>query len=163
MGTDEPRQAANIDLYSRCLASIEADRIAGAQRQARRIGDAALRAIAEDQIRLALDIRACLVNGDVEQARKLSQALIGGIKRKYQAALENRPVHRNRPPPSRVKAKEPSAGKEERHPQPDFADFPPEIRNILHQLTQRIGRARVGRRHPEFAPAVLLQLGWIAY
>ena len=37
MGTDEPHQAADIDLDSRCLASIEADQIAGAQRQARRI------------------------------------------------------------------------------------------------------------------------------
>jgi hypothetical protein len=163
MGTDEPRQAANIDLSSRCLASLEADQIASAQRQARRIEDAALRAIAEDQIRLVLDIKACLVNGDVEQAGKLSQARIGGIQRKSQAALENRPVHRNRPPPSRVKAKKPSAGKEGRHPQPDFTDFPAEIRKILHQLTQRIGRARVGSPHPEFSPAVLLQLAWIAY
>jgi len=80
MGTDERPQAANIDLYSRCLAFIEADQIAGARRQARRIEDAALRAIAEGQIRLVLDIKACLVNGDVEQARKLSRALIGGIK-----------------------------------------------------------------------------------
>jgi hypothetical protein len=164
MEADKSGPCDNADLYAQCLASIEADQIDSAKRQARRIEAVALQTIAQDQIRFVLEIKVCLANGDQDQARRLSQSLIGGIKRKYEVALGNRPVSRTWPPPSsRSGAKKPCAGKEDHRPRPDFTDFPPEIRSSLIQLMERIGRARLGGRHLEFSPAVLLQLGWIAH
>jgi hypothetical protein len=91
---DEPRRGSDTDLYIRCLASIEADEVTGAKRQALHIEDATLRTIAEDQIRFVLEIKACLARGDKDQARKLRRSVIGGIRRTYEAPLEDRPVGR---------------------------------------------------------------------
>ena len=164
MGTDQPGRGGPADLCFRCLASLEADRIDDAKRLASRIDDPSLRTLAEDQIRFVLQIKACLANGDKDQARRLSRCLIGGLNPKDEAALGNRPVHRTRPtPPSRQGVKKPSPAEEASRPQPDSIEFPIHIRAIVDQLMQRVGRSRAGGRPTEFSPAVLLQLGWIAH
>jgi hypothetical protein len=137
------------DPFSRCLAYLVADQIARAERQARRIEHAAIRRVALDQIRVVLEIKAYLAEGDEERARRLTQSLIGGVRQKYETALGSRPDRRARP-------------RSARRSRPDLTSFPPEIRDTIEHLTRVLERARAGERAPDFSPAVLLHLGWIA-
>jgi hypothetical protein len=163
MGSDEPGQGVDIDLYTQCLASIEGGRIAFAKRQARGIESPAMRAIAQDQIRFVLKIKACLARGDRDRAVILVRSLIGGIRQKYEVALGIGPPPREEPPASlRSGGEEPPAGEAAGRGPPDLASFPPEIRGDLELLTLTIGRSRSGERPPDFPPEVLRQLGWIA-
>jgi hypothetical protein len=163
MATDRTSRGVDTDPYTRCLAHIEDDQIVLAERQACRIKHAAIRAIAQDQIRFVLEIKTHLANGNKDRARSLIQSLIGGIKRKYETALGIHPIPRTRPPSSsRPPEEKPAAGGGDGRPPPDLNNFPPDIRGALKQLTQIIGRARAGERRPDFSPAVLLHLGWIA-
>jgi hypothetical protein len=162
METTRPSRSVDLTVYSRCLASIERGRIALAKRQARRIERPAIRAIARDQIRFALKIQTYLDDGDMERARRLTRSLIGGVRLKYETALGILPI----PRPgalacSRWGGVKPAAAEDGR-PSPDLTDLPPDIRDALKQLTQQMGRARAGERHPAFTPAVLLHLGRIA-
>jgi len=162
METTRPSRSVDLTVYTRCLASIERGRIALAKRQARRIERPAIRAIARDQIRFALKIQTYLDDGDTERARRLTRSLIGGVRLKYETALGILPI----PRPgalacSRWGGVKPAAAEDGR-PSPDLTDLPPEIRDALKQLTQQMGRARAGERHPAFTPAVLLHLGRIA-
>jgi hypothetical protein len=149
MVTDKSGRGDNTDLYLRCLASIEADQIARAKRQARRIEDVTIRRVAHDQIRLVLEIKAYLAEGDEERARRLTRSLIGGIRQKYETALGIRPDRRARP-------------RSARRSRPDLTSFPPDIRDSIEHLTRILERARAGERDLDFSPAVLLHLGWIA-
>jgi hypothetical protein len=163
MDTDKPSGAADTDPYNRCLAYIEDDLIVQAERQARRIENAAIRTIAQDQIRFVLQIKACLGDGNKERARRLARSLIGGIRLRYEAALGiDSPTHTPSPSSPRSGGEQPSADSKARHPPPNLASFPPDIRGTLKQLTQITGRARAGKRHLDLSPAVLLHLGWIA-
>ena len=162
METTRPSRSVDLTFYTRCLASIERGRIALAKRQARRIERPAIRAIARDQIRFALKIQTYLDDGDMERARRLTRSLIGGVRLKYETALGILPI----PRPgalacSRWGGVKPAAAEDGR-PSPDLTDLPPDIRDALKQLTQQMGRARAGERHPAFTPAVLLHLGRIA-
>jgi hypothetical protein len=164
MKNKKPARGADTRLYFQCLASIEAERIAIARQQASRIEDAALRTIAEDQIRIVIEINECLAHGDTAEARRLSRSLIGGIRKKHESSLEDPSVSHIQPSSSGTSENEPLATTGEDRPAPsDFADFPPEIRTTLGQLTQSLQRARMGRRDVDFSPAVLLQLGAIAH
>jgi hypothetical protein len=140
----------DTDPFSRCLAYLVADQIAKAERQARRIEDAASRRVAQDQIRFVLEIKAYLAEGDEERARRLTRSLIGGIRQKYETALGIRPDRRARP-------------RSARRSRPDLTSFPPDIRDSIEQLTRILERARAGKRATDFSPAVLLHLGWIAH
>jgi hypothetical protein len=163
METTKLRRIVDTDPYNRCLAYIEDDQITRAKRQARRIEYAAIRAIAQDQIRFVLKIQTYLANGDKDRARRLTRSLIGGLKLKYETALGTHPIPRTRPPcSSRPPEEKPAAGGEDSRPQSALTNFPHDIQDTLKQLTQIIGRARAGERHPTFSPAVLLHLGWIA-
>jgi hypothetical protein len=164
METDEPSRGVDDDPYARCLAYLEDDQIALAERHARRIEDVAVRAIAEDQIRFVLEIKACIASGDEDQAKRLTRSLIGGIKLKYEAALGIQPVRRIRPPASpRPGEKEPPAVRAGRRPLLDLTGLPLGLRGIVEQLMRTIERARTGERQPDFSPAVLLELGRIAH
>ena len=92
METAKLRRIVDIDPYNRCLAYIEDDQITRAQRQARRIEYAAIRAIAQDQIRFVLKIKTYLANGNKDRARRLTRSLIGGLKVKYETALGIHPI-----------------------------------------------------------------------
>ena len=113
METAKLRRIVDIDPYNRCLAYIEDDQITRAKRQARRIEYAAIRAIAQDQIRFVLKIKTYLANGNKDRARRLTRSLIGGLKLKYETALGIHPIPpRNLfPPPGRQKRSPPLAGK----------------------------------------------------
>jgi hypothetical protein len=163
METNPSGRRATTDLYVLCLSSIDAGRLARAERQARLVKDDALRSIAENQIRLVLEIESCLEEGDKKQARKLVPALIGAVKLKYELLLERRPVNPTKPHPPRAREDELSVASPDHRAPADSTAFPPEIRMILGQLTQRIGRARRGGRNLDFSSAVLLQLGWMAH
>jgi hypothetical protein len=163
METTNRSRVVDIDAHARCLTYLEDDQIIRAQRQARRIKYAAIRAIAQDQIRFVLKIKTYLANGNQDQARRLTRSLIGGLKLKYQTALGIHPIPGTQPPSSSQPPEEkPAVGGGDSGPQPALASFPPDIRDTLKQLMQIIGRARAGDRHPAFSPAVLLHLGWIA-
>jgi hypothetical protein len=164
METDELSQGVDDDPYDRCLAYIEDDQIALAERQARRIEAVAVRAIAQEQIRFVLEIKARIATGNEDQAKLLARCLIGGIKLKYETALGIRPVRRIRPLASpRRGGKEPSAGRAGCRPQLDLTGVPPGLQGIVEQLVQVIGRARAGDRRSDFSPSVLLELGRIAH
>ena len=153
----------DIDPYNRCLAYIEDDQITRAKRQARRIEYAAIRAIAQDQIRFVLKIKTYLANGNKDRARRLTRSLIGGLKLKYETALGIHPIPSTQPlSSSRPPEEKPAAGGEDSGPQPDLTNFPPDIRDTLQQLMQFIDRAPTRGWHPAFSPTVLLHLGWIA-
>jgi len=79
METTKPSRRVDTAPYTRCLAYIERDQMARAKRQARRIEHGAIRAIAQDQIRFVLKIKAYLDNGNKERARRLTSSLIGPI------------------------------------------------------------------------------------
>jgi hypothetical protein len=164
MQTTKLRKIVDIDPYNRRLADIESDQITRAKRQARRIEYAAIRAIAQDQIRFVLKIKTYLANGDKDRARRLTRLLIGGVKLKYETALGIHPIpiaqslSSSRPPEEK-----PAVGGETCGPQPDLANFPPEIRDTLKQMMQIIDQAPTRDRHPAFSPMVLLHLGWIAH
>jgi hypothetical protein len=149
MQTDEPSRGADTEPFRRCLAHLVADQIARAERQARRIEDAAIRRVALDQIRVVLEIKAYLAEGDEGRARRLTRSLIGGIRQKYETALGIRPDRRARP-------------RSARRSRPDPTGFTPEIRDTIEQLTQILERGRAVERAPDFSPTVLLHLGWIA-
>jgi hypothetical protein len=163
METTQPGRSVDLTVYTRCLASIERGRIALARRQARRIERPAIRAIARDQIRFALQIQTYLDDGDTERARRLTQSLIGGVRLKYETALSILPIPRpGAPACSRRGGAKPSDAAEDGRPAPDFTDLPPDIRDAVKRLTQQMDRARAGERHPAFSTGVLLHLGRIA-
>jgi hypothetical protein len=163
METTQPSRSVDLTAYTRCLASIERGQIALAKRQAHRIERPAIRAIARDQIRFALRIQTYLADGDTERARRLTRSLIGGVKLKYETALGILPIPQTGPPASsRPGGAKPAATAEDGRPAPNLTDLPPDIRDALKQLTQRVDRARAGERHPAFSPAVLRHLGRIA-
>jgi hypothetical protein len=163
METTKRSRVVDINTHVRCLTFLEDDQITRAQRQARRIKYAAIRAIAQDQIRFVLKIRTYLANGNKDQARRLTRSLIGDLKLKYQSALGIHLIPRTQPPSSsRPPEEKPAVGGGDTGPEPALANFPPDIRDTLKQLMQIIGRARAGDRHPSFSPTVLLHLGWIA-
>jgi hypothetical protein len=163
METTKLRQIVDIDPYNRCLAYIEDDQITRAKRQARRIESAAIRAIAQDQIRFVQKIKTYLANGDKDRARRLTRSLIGGLKLKYETALGIHPIPSAQPlSSSRPPEAKPAVAGEDSGPQPDLANFPPDIRDTLKQLVQIIERAPTRDPPPAFSPVVLLHLGWIA-
>ena len=163
METTKPSRSVDLTVYTRCLASIERGQIALAKRQARRIQRPAIRAIARDQIRFALQIQTYLADGDTGRARRLTRSLIGGVRLKYETALGILPIPRTgAPASSRLRGAKPAVAAEDGRPAPDLTDLPPDIRDALEQLSQQIERARAGERHPAFTPAVLLHLGRIA-